>query len=288
MTSENNDWAGVFLNLAKYFNQHGFPFKISGVSLPKRGPIGRVFGRYKFDQRNLRARQVKSKVLTTISLIRRLPPPTKKVTLLLMVTRNPGVHLLRLVGYFHPSPRFQHHPTIWLALGFLNQPANRTKKNGNSKKRRRKVFTPGKKLPPTSMMRWNSFNSFSFSCSLIIKSSGTTWGFPANQKPVFSITSNKSAPLPKKQQDNNRGGGYFTWNWFLSCSPILQIAFGIYTHIFEILQQILRLNVNTFARFLRASQHWTVLGNSTKTFIYMGVSENRGTPKWMVYNGKPY
>ena len=22
--------------------------------------------------------------------------------------------------------------------------------------------------------------------------------------------------------------------------------------------------------------------------IYMGVSKNRGTPKWMVYNGKPY
>ena len=23
-------------------------------------------------------------------------------------------------------------------------------------------------------------------------------------------------------------------------------------------------------------------------YIYMGVSKNRGTPKWMVYNGKPY
>ena len=23
-------------------------------------------------------------------------------------------------------------------------------------------------------------------------------------------------------------------------------------------------------------------------FIYMGVSKNRGTPRWMVYNGKPY
>ena len=22
--------------------------------------------------------------------------------------------------------------------------------------------------------------------------------------------------------------------------------------------------------------------------LYMGVSKNRGTPKWMVYNGKPY
>ena len=25
-----------------------------------------------------------------------------------------------------------------------------------------------------------------------------------------------------------------------------------------------------------------------ETFLYMGVSKNRGTPKWMVYNGKPY
>jgi len=23
-------------------------------------------------------------------------------------------------------------------------------------------------------------------------------------------------------------------------------------------------------------------------YIYMGVSKNRGTPKWMVYDGKPY
>ena len=23
-------------------------------------------------------------------------------------------------------------------------------------------------------------------------------------------------------------------------------------------------------------------------FFFMGVSKNRGTPKWMVYNGKPY
>ena len=23
-------------------------------------------------------------------------------------------------------------------------------------------------------------------------------------------------------------------------------------------------------------------------YTYMDVSENRGTPKWMVYNGKPY
>ena len=28
--------------------------------------------------------------------------------------------------------------------------------------------------------------------------------------------------------------------------------------------------------------------NKYNIYIYMGVSKNRGTPKWMVYNGKPY
>ncbi len=28
--------------------------------------------------------------------------------------------------------------------------------------------------------------------------------------------------------------------------------------------------------------------NGGETTNYMGVSKNRGTPKWMVYNGKPY
>jgi len=33
----------------------------------------------------------------------------------------------------------------------------------------------------------------------------------------------------------------------------------------------------------------TVLGTSKKkTGSYLGVSKNRGTPKWMVYIGKPY
>ena len=27
---------------------------------------------------------------------------------------------------------------------------------------------------------------------------------------------------------------------------------------------------------------------NTHIFTHMGVSKNRGTPKWMVYNGKPY
>ena len=31
-----------------------------------------------------------------------------------------------------------------------------------------------------------------------------------------------------------------------------------------------------------------LLGNSKDVACNMGVSKNRGTPKWMVYNGKPY
>ena len=38
--------------------------------------------------------------------------------------------------------------------------------------------------------------------------------------------------------------------------------------------------VNNECVFLREYLH-------TK-YLYMGVSKNRGTPKWMVYNGKPY
>ena len=34
-------------------------------------------------------------------------------------------------------------------------------------------------------------------------------------------------------------------------------------------------------------RHRSVIIDKTSR-IYMGVSKNRGTPKWMVYNGKPY
>ena len=35
-----------------------------------------------------------------------------------------------------------------------------------------------------------------------------------------------------------------------------------------------------FSNFIEILTSWV--------YIYMGVSKNRGTPKWMVYNGKPY
>ena len=196
-----------------------FP-EISGFPSPTRGPRPFFFfGSYKFDQLYLRGCQSNPKSWWSISLIRRLLPPTKKVTLLLMVQKS-GKLTCWGEGWFIPSftKKYQHHPTSAWPWDFWTNHQNRTNKNGNSKKNGERWISG--KFPPTSMMRWNSFNSFSFSCSLIIKSSGTTWSFPENLSvcyyPVFSITSLKRAPLPKKQQDNNRGGGYFTWNWFLS------------------------------------------------------------------------
>ena len=39
----------------------------------------------------------------------------------------------------------------------------------------------------------------------------------------------------------------------------------------------------------RSEKEYDVLATSESTSkFYMGVSKNRGTPKWMVYDGKPY
>ena len=46
------------------------------------------------------------------------------------------------------------------------------------------------------------------------------------------------------------------------------------------------------SKSLRPGSSWDTLESETvKTiwnYIHMGVSKNRGTPKWMVYNGKPF
>ena len=42
------------------------------------------------------------------------------------------------------------------------------------------------------------------------------------------------------------------------------------------------------ARLAKVRQAWAWGGVSAGIFSYMGVSKNTGTPKWMVYNGKPY
>ena len=46
----------------------------------------------------------------------------------------------------------------------------------------------------------------------------------------------------------------------------------------ESLMYVVLLDESSFGRF---QEIW-------KPHDHMGVSKNRGTPKWMVYNGKPY
>ena len=51
------------------------------------------------------------------------------------------------------------------------------------------------------------------------------------------------------------------------------------------------LNSDIYRKKQKDSSHITCNDRqSTKyaMFGYMGISENSGTPKWMVYNGKPY
>ena len=38
----------------------------------------------------------------------------------------------------------------------------------------------------------------------------------------------------------------------------------------------------------RSSRSYHFFKKKTKIYIYMGVSKNSGTPKWMVYKGNPY
>ena len=51
----------------------------------------------------------------------------------------------------------------------------------------------------------------------------------------------------------------------------------------------LKQNVNASkSSFLTANPKTEFPWDESGIFTYMGVSENRGTPKWMVYNGKHY
>ena len=43
----------------------------------------------------------------------------------------------------------------------------------------------------------------------------------------------------------------------------------------------------TLSMSMREGQSWQARSRSCSN-LYVGVSNNRGTPKWMVYNGKPY
>ena len=45
----------------------------------------------------------------------------------------------------------------------------------------------------------------------------------------------------------------------------------------------------TSSRDLEKDRSWEICGSLKKTAnVDVDVSKNRGTPKWMVYNGKPY
>ena len=55
-------------------------------------------------------------------------------------------------------------------------------------------------------------------------------------------------------------------------------------HVSQELKRRERLNSSLWEQRVRL-ERWGFLGS---TFFCLGVSKNRGTPKWMVYNGKPY
>ena len=55
-------------------------------------------------------------------------------------------------------------------------------------------------------------------------------------------------------------------------------------HASQELKRRERLNSSLWEQRVRL-ERWGFLGS---TFFCLGVSKNGGTPKWMVYNGKPY
>ena len=55
----------------------------------------------------------------------------------------------------------------------------------------------------------------------------------------------------------------------------------------SLLLDLLHFEVPTFGGFFGAKKCWGIF-LETKKSMYIGVSNNSGTPKWMVYNGKPY
>ena len=58
----------------------------------------------------------------------------------------------------------------------------------------------------------------------------------------------------------------------------------------HILSQTLTISIFKFIIFTTMENQKTKKKNRHRGFfpLYMGVSKNRGIPKWMVYNGKPY
>ena len=159
---------------------------------------------------------VKSKVLTPISLIRRLPPPTKKVMMVQKSWRSP-VEVKVVSPIIH-----QGFSTIQHLVGLgISEPTIKTvqKKTATQKKRRR--VNPGE-LPPDL----NDALKFLQLIFLLLQSHHQVfWNhlricrFVKN--PFFPSHPFFCAPVPKKQQDNNRGGGELLY---------LELFFKFFTH----------------------------------------------------------
>ena len=78
------------------------------------------------------------------------------------------------------------------------------------------------------------------------------------------------------------------WSWLLLASAKTMELFGkclqcvLFTHCVNTCKYISSSNIFTF--------HFPSLTAKTLStdYVHRGVSKNRGNPKWMVYNGKPY
>ena len=47
-------------------------------------------------------------------------------------------------------------------------------------------------------------------------------------------------------------------------------------------------HVGSACQSLQQTTYYLLIYSNIQIRVYMGVSKNRGTPKWMVYNGKLY
>ena len=137
-----------------------------------------------------------------------------------MVTRNPGVHLLR-VGSFIPSFTKVSAPSNHLVGLGISEPTSKPyKKNGNSKKRRRKV-NPGKKNFPRP--QWcveipsTHFPSLAVSSSSLLEPPGV---FQQIKNPFFPSHPIKAHLYQKNNKTITGGGGLL----------YLELVFKLFTH----------------------------------------------------------
>ena len=81
------------------------------------------------------------------------------------------------------------------------------------------------------------------------------------------------------------------WYNQISSFPIslhhANISQGFFSSLLEGEQFEMGVEVSKLSKIQRQNGKWPGAFVSFP-YVYMGVSENSGTPKWMVYNGKPY